>query len=546
MDANTPSSDDLQQMLADATAGGANQLSIELDAASPLSGPAASSATLASGTLAGAQPSQPGVGPVVDLPAHHFVSESGARKGEGAREKSTSKVWDVVFRLDEPYFTENSLEMGGKNVETHVCRALLVDAKTGEATGAFCNARLLLSRQKVEGKGDKLGPFITTKAINHCSQKHESTEAAANFAAMAKTLAYKRQNMLLAGGGQAGASSSPLLMQGKLERMVLNPGQKALCAQVHFFIYCRQSISKSTLLDPTFRALMRCNDKPGEPTPVLSFKMIEQWVAAEFEIFLRFLRHAMALKHEQAKGNPFAQGQHDAGTLKNHKKVQVQAVQWVDPSFGRNQVVAFALSSLAAIEDDSEQTDEEHDCEGRSLASPPPMLIPAHTDANVAKDYTLNFEKATGLKLKNSVATAIQDGGACGVASRLALRLREREICNMHAASKIGAAALGFLVRTRLKKAIDPFPAGKQLCARVLGVAKAFSWSKQRDGLARTAATLANVSTARMPPRAMRVCLRGSAHLFACTRGLTLSPLPPPLSRLPRPRSRPSSRSKFH
>jgi hypothetical protein len=87
----------------------------------------------------------------------------------------------------------------------------------------------------------------------------------------------------------------------------------------------------------------------------------------------------------------------------------------------------------------------------------------------------------------------------------------------MHAASKIGAAALGFLTRSRMKKVIDPYPHGKKVCARLLAVAKAFSHTKAREALAGIAATLADVSTtAQMPPRAVRP--RGSARARMCLR----------------------------
>ena len=47
------------------------------------------------------------------VPAHWYVLESAARQQEGAREKSTSLVWTIVYRLTKAYFDDNSLEMGG-------------------------------------------------------------------------------------------------------------------------------------------------------------------------------------------------------------------------------------------------------------------------------------------------------------------------------------------------------------------------------------------------------------------------------------------------
>lgn len=508
----------------DAGADGANP--IELDAASLLSStpPAASSATLAS--LTEPQPAQARVGPDAlddDFPARFYELESAARSREGASEKGSSSAWSLAFRLKPSYFDEYELKIGAAGVATHVCRAPVVDDKGEPLPGKFCNKLLVLCRQKAVGS--KLGPFITTKFIAHCSKEHQSTDIAAAAAAKVKTLAYSRQNALLAsGGGLAVASSSKLPVQSKLKGMVLTSQQKALCSQVGWFVYSRQAISKSTFGDKSFRNMLQCNDPPGEPTPILSIKMIDKWVEAEYAIFLRFFQHALALKVEQAKSNPFGQAQHDGGTLANHKKVQVEALQWVDPINWRNHVVVFALSSLDSIrtsEDDYPPLiDCEYDCEGLPLTSLPPMLFPAaHTDVNVAKDYTLNLEKASGLKFELLVATAIQDGAACGVAGHLALSLSEREICNMHAASKIGAAALGFLTRSRMKKVIDPFPAGKKVSARVLEVTKQFSPAKAREALARIAERLADVSTARMPPRAERP--RGSARARMCLRART-------------------------
>ena len=147
----------------------------------------------------------------------------GARKREGSRETGTSKVWGLFGRLTPAYFRENSLVMGAKGVETHVCRAHVLNVD-GEP-GAHCNAKLLLCRTKIEGKdATKLGAYITTKAGQHCAQKHEGTDVAHDMAAKAKTLAFRRQNVMLAGGQQAGASSSKLLVQCKLGGSVTRAG----------------------------------------------------------------------------------------------------------------------------------------------------------------------------------------------------------------------------------------------------------------------------------------------------------------------------------
>lgn len=430
------------------------------------------------------------------FPREWWICEKDARKDESNRKEGTSDVWNVVFRLTPAYYQDNSLTPGQPGVATHVCRASLTN-------DSFCNKVMELYR--IKGEKEKLGPYITTKAGSHLARFHEGTKAAAAHALRAKTLAHQRQRTML-GAALPAKSSVQSTLGGK---MSLSREQMALRAQMMFFIYSKQHISKSTLCDPFFHAMIRINDKAGEPpTPFISYQMIDKWILAEFGIFKLFLRHALALKRKQAKGNAFAQGQHDGGTLANRLKFEVFALQWVDPSFLRNNVIAIGLSTLAdlrARQDDAARlVDEESDCLGQPLLGQQPMLTAAHTGANVAAEFKHVVEEMTGQPFMQIVATTIQDGAAGSVAGHLPLRLQEEEVCNMHLGAKISGAAIGELVRTRMKVAIDAFPDGQQLCARVLGVAKRFSWSKAREELAHIASSIPNVSTGRTP--APRTC----------------------------------------
>ena len=58
--------------------------------------------------------------------------------------------------------------------------------------------------------------------------------------------------------------------------------------------------------------------------PLMSVKQLKKYVKAEYEIFLKFLKHAMDKKHNQSQGNPFSQLLHDGGTLKNRQKFEVR------------------------------------------------------------------------------------------------------------------------------------------------------------------------------------------------------------------------------
>ena len=328
--------------------------------------------------------------------------------------------------------------------------------------------------------------------------------------------------MMLAGGQQnsaGGGRSTKVLAQGSLNSMRLSRKDTSLVAQVRFLIYSKQPISKSTFGDQYFRALITCNDRPDELTPILSFKSIDKWITAEFEVFKLYLRHELKRKRVQAKGNAFAQGQHDGGTLKDGVKYQVFAFQWISTDFDCNNVVASALSTLDGVgvcdEVDLIPTLEEDEFEENWLdlayepILPPRSLPVSHTNANVAQGFVRSIEDMTGLKFTSLIASTIQDGAAGGVADHLALCMPDQETCNMHSASKIGAAAIGQLVRSRKKKVIDPFLAGKELSSRVLGVAKVFSWPKNKDSLNSTASRLENVCK---PHHARYVCVRARAY----------------------------------
>ena len=70
---------------------------------------------------------------------------------------------------------------------------------------------------------------------------------------------------------------------------------------------------------------------------------MKEYVHAEFEVFKLFFKHIMGLAMENAKGNSFAQLLTDGGTLKNKKKYQALAVQFVDPEWKRNHVICFGF-----------------------------------------------------------------------------------------------------------------------------------------------------------------------------------------------------------
>ena len=260
----------------------------------------ATAASSASAPLSARRGEQRAIG----INAEHFEREEAARRREtattGKDKRAHADVWQVIHRLTPTGKLHLKLTMGEEyGAYTHVCRARVCDAK-GEPLEEHCDQLLKINRNNSNNK-DGLGPYITTAPIKHCGDNHQGTAAAIAMVTRVGTLAHARQQAMLA-GGLAGAKprGAKPSAQGTLAMMVLTPGQRALSAQARFFIYSQQSISKSTMIDESFRAMIRCNDKLEEPTPVLSFKMIDKWIQAEFDIFQLFLREVMALKYKQA------------------------------------------------------------------------------------------------------------------------------------------------------------------------------------------------------------------------------------------------------
>jgi hypothetical protein len=57
-------------------------------------------------------------------------------------------------------------------------------------------------------------------------------------------------------------------------------------------------------------------------TSILTIKSLKKWVRAEFEVLKIFSKTILDEKSVHAKGNPFAQGVHDGGTLTSTRKYQ--------------------------------------------------------------------------------------------------------------------------------------------------------------------------------------------------------------------------------
>ena len=78
-------------------------------------------------------------------------------------------------------------------------------------------------------------------------------------------------------------------------------------------------------------------------TPILGLKSLIYYITGEWNCFLKFLKAALEAGLEKALGNAFVQYLHDGATLANHIKYQGVALQFVDPEWACNHVVAIGL-----------------------------------------------------------------------------------------------------------------------------------------------------------------------------------------------------------
>jgi len=89
--------------------------------------------------------------------------------------------------------------------------------------------------------------------------------------------------------------------------------------------------------------LCQASASPGNSSKVLTVQSLAKWVRAEFDIFKMFLKIILDEKVAQAKGNHFAQGVHDGGTLTSKRKYQAFGLQFIDPQWRMNHVICLGF-----------------------------------------------------------------------------------------------------------------------------------------------------------------------------------------------------------
>ena len=349
----------------------------------------------------------------------------------------------------------------GKGDKTHICVVRLTgDAPDGSPR--FCNELLTLHKNNPK-KAGAVKSWITTKAADHLRDEHPVDSEAGQEASQRaeKKAEEKMENALDFGMPDEHGNDIDSISKWKLSKR-----EKSLNSQAQWYVYSSMKISKSEFDSIWFKNMLK-ETGDGEKTAILTPTLLKQHIAAEWAVFLLFLKIIASAKVAEALGNRFAQALHDGGTLANKKKYQALALQFIAPGFKKNLVITLAFT--------------------RSVHN---------KDGDVASLFDGLCKKRTGYALKELAGRMRSDRAAKGVAK--AAGMEEMEVCEMHDTDKLGRAATGALVRTRGGKAVNPFEAGVKLVARAHAVGAYFGYSTRHDDLMKMGAQIGNCANIRI------------------------------------------------
>ena len=230
-------------------------------------------------------------------------------------------------------------------------------------------------------------------------------------------------------------------------------GEKALCAQAHYFFYGKSFPPVDVFNDKYFKDMLKAMIPPGTEAarkpPLLKPENIPYYAEAEMELFKESLNKELAPMVEESKGVPFCQFVHDGVTITaNKSKHQSLGCQFVNQKFKCNHVVALAFRKVA----DSK----------------------TNTVKQLAESVA---HEITAFPFEELMSCSVQDAAAKSVAKAFGF---EEETCDMHDGDKVSASAIGQLVRKDGRgNVVNPFVEGDVLVAKCNKIAKHFSSSNK-------------------------------------------------------------------
>ena len=277
----------------------------------------------------------------------------------------------------------------------------------------------------------------------HFKTFHPASKEGSSAAKRQRVAESARETTMFDAGMMAAArmpgGTSPT--KGVAKHFSLSPNTEDLTFAARFYVYGRQRISKQTFTDEYFKDALRGSNKNR---PLLTPKMLEKYVQAEFSIFVIFLKHFVNKKLIQTMGNPFAQAVHDGVTLGDHNGYESMGLDMVDTEWEGNHPICIGFKMKPKREDGS--------FDGSDVA--------------IGALFSDTVRERTGHGLSEVVAAMKSDGAATGVARALGL---EPSGCLMHDIDKLPSSGVGALVRRDMTKPVvrghrpyaNSFPAGR-------------------------------------------------------------------------------------
>jgi hypothetical protein len=223
-----------------------------------------------------------------------------------------------------------------------------------------------------------------------------------------------------------------------------------------------------------FKGMLKAQNSEAH---IINPTQLIQYVRCEHDLFKKFVSEALMMAAMETKGNRHAQATHDGVTLKDKRKYQALGLNF--SLMYRNWTIALGFVKCA---------------DG--------------TSKGVASLYLKTFKDVTlGMEAADVARTSISDEAAARVNALILVQhpkeaeptgepvigedgeidhdveveevdpTVEGERCNMHKSDKIGASAVGHLVRKKNKQVANPFPGGKHLMKKQLNAAKYYSYT---------------------------------------------------------------------
>lgn len=341
-------------------------------------------------------------------------------------------MWALCSRIRGTASDELAVRLEGK---THVCVA--------PVPGGVCNMPLKLSK--------KAGRWSTSHGLPHYGKYHPETKPGKEYNdRQQKSHEERVQVQLLYEHPTKGKASldSGAPLAAAFADFKLRPEQRALSTQAMFVVYGNCYISERTLEDVYYRDMLG-GTSPEGCAAYLSIKGLTKFIDAEWECFVVLYKFALGECTEEARGNAFAQFIHDGGTLKNGKKYQALATQFIDSKFLANLTVCFGFPRVTSS-----------------------------TDIETASTAYALMQENYGYDLLSVAGSARQDAAALGVARELGL---EEEICTMHAGDKVGSSAVADLVRTKNKQPVNAHAGLQAFMKNAQAMGTHFSWGNRYD-----------------------------------------------------------------